>query len=144
MCAAHYRIDGLGLVALGDTSGDVDVVPIAWVKPHAVDLYTVDVDPVLCRIHHLVVHAALAGHTRDALLQVIALGGLVVDLRDHAVALVAEGIQPGDVGEAAGFQRRNIESMSIGPIDPVEWAGVLFVQSSCGGMRRNAGIASSD
>eukprot|EP01047_Picozoa_sp_COSAG01_P009509 COSAG01_NODE_391_length_17672_cov_4.507369_7_plen_127_part_00 len=103
--ATHHCVEALGRIALGHALGKVLVISVSRVEPHAKHLDPArDGDLVPRCVHHFVHHAVA-----DALLQVVAPGRLIEDVRDDAIAGGAEFLVRRDVGESTWLEHADVE-----------------------------------
>ena len=142
--SAHYRKDGLWIVALRDANCDIHIVAVTWVEPHAVDIDAAsDTNFVLRCVDHLVVDASLARHAADALGEVIPSGRLVIDFGNIAVPFDTEYVLETDIGKATRHKHTDVHGPSIVSRYFIEGTRVIGVQSANGAVRGNARVASS-
>tara|TARA_B110000208_G_scaffold117413_1_gene143851 strand:- start:392 stop:694 length:303 start_codon:yes stop_codon:yes gene_type:complete len=97
--ATHHGVDRFFFVPGRDPGRVVDVVAVAWIKPHAVYVNGAmrHLDFVLRRIHEFV-----------SLPEVVALRGLIKHVGDHAITFGAKRVVGGDVRKATGIERANV------------------------------------
>ena len=113
--AADHPVLALGLVVHGRAGGVVETHAHARGDEQAVDLVAQDVDRGPISDGNVVVaaHRGTAEATARGLVQVVPLAGLVIEDRDPAVGVLAEGVLRIGVGIAARVVRRGRDDADV-------------------------------